>query len=810
MYVESSRGPTNNNTPILKPEIVAPAVGIQTLSFVANNTMDPRNGTSYAVPQVSATAALLLQAKPDMTPVEVKAAILLGANWTGPIPCTSEQYEKNDTSSGCSFARQPGTLDEGNNAASLEILNNVGFGILNVNQTLEYTSQNAGRHVLGDHLNSDSDRRMYNFTVTDTSEPVKVIVTWMAYPHGSIIDQESRSSPVNVADLDFEVACPGVAKYANSTHQTNEFMVFMPAQSGTCVVTVNGTGIGDINKPVQNYAIASTHQLIPHSSDNRHPVALPRTVIIDPNRNDPAMVWLYGIDHDGDSLSFSVSSDPVNGAISVAEFITKTASRALYTPDTGFVSDAFEVTPHDGSITGTPATMTLVAESLPPSARSVNSSLDGIRWQDVLRVETGSVIGKHSQTFLGPSHPVHAIHVGSVNLEGVDLRLVTTSGEYTVAIPPSGTRMIELASPLSVTSVTLSADGMDEEAIPGRDDIRMSVGYTTCSIPDTIGNTTCPADGTYHTMFRPGIAIADNTDSQDASGTIMVPANVTINTLSASVDITHTHIGDIRVVLTAPNGTEAILHDRTGGSAADIVHTYNSSSHGALRSLTNSTTAGIWTLSVGDYARGDVGTLNSWSLAIDYSQMPPDPPPMSQPANTTLLSDDFADLTLLANWQETGEPDWESDVSPSNGVPAVPGHASGNRVLHADNCDTSCTLTLKTPIDLTAGYSSASLSFWRFVDSGHDSDEYLKVEAYDGSTWSTIYHWSDSLGQPRRRRRHVAPGDVRPCAVPGSERLQDQVRHAAEQHWRGRAAGRHHDNGGARNGTAARKHHAAL
>ena len=230
--------------------------------------------------------------------------------------------------------------------------------------------------MLGGYLDSDADRKVYNFTVTDTSEPVKVILTWMVHPHGSITDQASRSSPVNVADLDFAVACSGVVKYANSTHQTNEFTVFMPAQSGTCTITVNGTGIGDINKPVQNYAVASTRPLTPVLADaNGSPVAQPRTVIISPDWRDPAMVWLHGADPDGDPLSFSVSSDPVNGTISVDEFITKTASRALYTPDTGFVSDAFEVTPHDGSVTGTPATVTLVTESLPPSARNVNPEM---------------------------------------------------------------------------------------------------------------------------------------------------------------------------------------------------------------------------------------------------------------------------------------------------------------------------------------------------------------------------------------------------------------------------------------------------
>ena len=392
------------------------------------------------------------------------------------------------------------------------------------------------------------------------------------------------------------------------------------------------------------------------------------------------------------------------------------------------------------------------------------SDTDNIRWRDVLRIENGSVIGSHSETFSGPSHIVHAIHVGSVNLEGVDLRLVTTSGEYTVAIHPSGTRMIEFASPLNVTSATLSAGGTDEEATPGSDDIRMSVGYTSCPRSGASGNTTCPTDGTYRVTFRPGIAIPDGTDSQDASGTVTVPENVTTNTLSVSVNITHSNIGDLKVILTSPDGTEAVLHNRTGGDADDLVLTYNSSSHSALQTLINSTALGTWTLSVGDYAAGNAGTFNDWNLVIDYSEPEPEPPvpPVPEPpTSVTLFSDDFEASTLTANWQATGDTEWEPDGSLPHGVPVVPNHTSTNTVLHADNCDDPCILTMRNSVNLTDGYSSASLSFWRFVDSGLDRDEHLKVEAYDGSEWITIYHWSERIGG-NDNEWHLETYDLRP------------------------------------------------
>ncbi|MFQ5440261.1 MAG: polysaccharide deacetylase family protein [Nitrosopumilaceae archaeon] len=104
-----------------------------------------------------------------------------------------------------------------------------------------------------------------------------------------------------------------------------------------------------------------------------------------------------------------------------------------------------------------------------------------------------------------------------------------------------------------------------------------------------------------------------------------------------------------------------------------------------------------------------------------------------------LFSDDFE--SGFAKWTESGEGDWNIE-SPSE--IQVPGHSS-NLVAHSDNCDSSCTITMKNSIDLSS-YSSATLSFWRFVDNALDNGEYLKVELYDGSQWNTIYNWTHGSG----------------------------------------------------------------
>ena len=69
----------------------------------------------------------------------------------------------------------------------------------------------------------------------------------------------------------------------------------------------------------------------------------------------------------------------------------------------------------------------------------------------------------------------------------------------------------------------------------------------------------------------------------------------------------HTYIGDLRVRLIAPDGSAYTLHNRTGGSADNIVTTYTVN-------LSSEVINGTWTLEVYDAASGDVGYINSWTF----------------------------------------------------------------------------------------------------------------------------------------------------------------------------------------------------
>ena len=260
IYDISGKGPATHHVngttyPVLKPEIVAPAM-MQVPQYTTGNTTATIYGTSFSTPAVSAVAALVLSER-DMEPAAVKASVLLGADWTGPVPCTSVQYETNNATDNCSHARQPSNLAEATGDGSLEIINNVGFGILNASKTLNYVSQAYGSHLVEDNLDSDTDIDGYAFEITDAEEPVKIILSWTVDP---FYDNYYAPQGENYfADLGFTVDCPGMETIsAQSAYQANEFAVFVPAETGTCTITVMGSDIDTPRRSQQDYALAST------------------------------------------------------------------------------------------------------------------------------------------------------------------------------------------------------------------------------------------------------------------------------------------------------------------------------------------------------------------------------------------------------------------------------------------------------------------------------------------------------------------------------------------------------------------------
>ena len=117
----------------------------------------------------------------------------------------------------------------------------------------------------------------------------------------------------------------------------------------------------------------------------------------------------------------------------------------------------------------------------------------------------------------------------------------------------------------------------------------------------------------------PDLLIPDNQQAGVRSS-ITIAQQGKIHSVSVSIDIIHTWIGDLLVTLEHPDGDKIILHNSEGNSGDDIIKTYSSDDFTALSGLIGKPMNGIWNLHIVDNAGQDIGRLNRWSLDIGYKQ----------------------------------------------------------------------------------------------------------------------------------------------------------------------------------------------
>jgi subtilisin family serine protease len=110
-------------------------------------------------------------------------------------------------------------------------------------------------------------------------------------------------------------------------------------------------------------------------------------------------------------------------------------------------------------------------------------------------------------------------------------------------------------------------------------------------------------------------------DVQTVSFQLDVPDNAPVASLTASVDLKHTFIGDLVITLKPPASTGVapiVLHDRAGGSTKNLKKTYDSANTSKLAGLAGKSCNGSWALEIRDAAAVDSGTLTSFSLGLTF------------------------------------------------------------------------------------------------------------------------------------------------------------------------------------------------
>lgn len=83
------------NIGLIKPDIAAPGSGIVSLAYDSNTGYVTKNGTSMATPCVAGVMALMLEANPALTPIEIDSIIETTA-----VACAGQTTKNNDYGSG--------------------------------------------------------------------------------------------------------------------------------------------------------------------------------------------------------------------------------------------------------------------------------------------------------------------------------------------------------------------------------------------------------------------------------------------------------------------------------------------------------------------------------------------------------------------------------------------------------------------------------------------------------------------------------------------------------------------------------------
>jgi subtilisin-like proprotein convertase family protein len=122
----------------------------------------------------------------------------------------------------------------------------------------------------------------------------------------------------------------------------------------------------------------------------------------------------------------------------------------------------------------------------------------------------------------------------------------------------------------------------------------------------TTGGGTTGTTGTF--TATPRVAIPDN-NTTGVTSALEVTESGNVGRVRLDLDITHTYIGDLEVVLTH-DGVSRPVHSRTGGATHDIRTSFD------IPGFEGQLARGTWTLRVRDLASRDVGTLNSWTLRL--------------------------------------------------------------------------------------------------------------------------------------------------------------------------------------------------
>ncbi|MEZ4361765.1 MAG: M4 family metallopeptidase [Kofleriaceae bacterium] len=205
------------------------------------------------------------------------------------------------------------------------------------------------------------------------------------------------------------------------------------------------------------------------------------------------------------------------------------------------------------------------------------------------------------------------------NLAGMVNVAATASDDGSVAHVrfelPDGTMVEDATAPYGVAwDSTTVADGASYLIRATAFD-NLGAASTPATVTIAIRNAVDCLDDTFAATGLP-LPIPDN-QPVGVTSSLEVAGVGAVGSLALSLRIQHTFRGDLRVRLSSPTGTTYLAHNRSGGSADDVVLVAH-----PVTAFDGEPATGTWRLFVQDLAGADVGSLVSWSLHVVGACLP--------------------------------------------------------------------------------------------------------------------------------------------------------------------------------------------
>lgn len=143
-------------------------------------------------------------------------------------------------------------------------------------------------------------------------------------------------------------------------------------------------------------------------------------------------------------------------------------------------------------------------------------------------------------------------------------------------------------------------------------------GDTDCDDSACVDAPLCQPDPTTFTETYTNSDLQSIPDEDDngVNSSIVVDQQGVVSSLSLSVNVQHSWIGDVEIVLESPTGDIAIIKEKNFQEGTEFNQTID------VTNFAGATASGTWTLYVSDAYAGDTGTLNSWGLNITSAIAP--------------------------------------------------------------------------------------------------------------------------------------------------------------------------------------------